>query len=260
VSSPVAAADDRSSVRHRSIDATLGLAVAASVAVHLVTLAVLATAGIGLGAGVSGWSAGLDPPLEAVLATTPTSADTQKGRITYETAPSATVHIPAPQESAALPASVARQTSPQPLADAGHAGRGHVPQVMVDEHVPRARFAEALEGGALARFQMEVEAPVVLPGKLHVSYPPAALEKHREGTVLVWAIVDPQGAVETTQVVEGTPEFADAVRAALATTRFIPARDGGAPIRYYVTLGFDFRIEDRDTASAAPASNAAGHR
>jgi len=259
VPSTVAAADDRYGVRYRSIDATFGSAFVASILVHFTALAVMGAAGAGLGAGTSVWS-GTDGRLEVVLATAPITADTQKGGIAYETAPAATVRLPVAQESAATVASVARQTSPQPTAEDARTGSGgRMPRVIVDDRVPRTRFAEALEGGALAEFPMEVESPVVLPGKLDVAYPTAALDKRRQGTVLAWAIVDPQGAVEQMQVLEGAPEFADAVRATLAATRFIPAHNGGAPIRFYVTLEFDFRIDAWDTAKG-PASPATASR
>jgi TonB family protein len=259
VSPTVATADD-SYVRHRAIDVTFGSAFAASVAVHLTTLAVLVAVGAGTGGGTSIGSSWIDRPLEVALAVSPITADTEKGGIAYETSPTATVHVPAPHESAANVASVGRQASSLSRAEEGRAGSGFAPRVTVDDRVPRARFAEALEGGALAPFPLEVESPVVLPGRLAVPYPAAALDKRREGSVLAWAIVDRQGAVEEMQVVDGTPEFADAVRATLATTRFIPARNEGAPIRFYVMLEFDFRIDARDTATAAPASSAAGRR
>ena len=130
-----------------------------------------------------------------------------------------------------------------------------MPRVIVDDSVPRARFGEALEGGALSGFPAEVEFPVRLPGKLAVPYPRTALEARREGTVLAWAIVDPQGVVEETNIVSGQGDFNEVVRETLARTRFIPARDRGATMRFYVTLKFDFRLEDRGgpTAMSVPA-------
>jgi hypothetical protein len=44
-------------------------------------------------------------------------------------------------------------------------------------------------------------------------------------------------------MVEGEPEFAEAVESVLAKTRFIPAHDHGKTLRYYITLEFEFRIE-----------------
>ena len=103
-----------------------------------------------------------------------------------------------------------------------------------------------------------MDAAVVVPDRFDVPYPAAALAARREGTVLAWAVIDDQGAVESITVVEGEPEFAEAVQSVLAKTRFIPAHDHGKTSRFYVTLEFDFRIETPgatgDVAStAAPA-------
>ena len=125
---------------------------------------------------------------------------------------------------------------------------------MVDDRVPRARFGEALERGALSDFPAEVELPVRLPGKLAVPYPRTALEARREGTVLAWAIVDRQGVVEETNIVSGQGDFNEVVRETLARTRFIPARDGGTTLRFYVMLKFDFRLEDRGGPTATSAT------
>ncbi len=215
VPSTVAAADDRYGVRYRSIDATFGSAFVASILVHFTALAVMGAVGAGLGAGNSVWS-GTDGRLEVVLATTWAATDVDKGGIALLTTPGAAVRLPTPQESASTTVALAQPTATGRRAEPGHPGSGRVPRVVIDDRVPRARFAEALEGGALAPFPLEIESPVVLPGKLDVQYPIAALDKRRQGTVLAWAIVDPQGAVEQMQVIEGAPEFADAVRATLA--------------------------------------------
>ena len=128
-----------------------------------------------------------------------------------------------------------------------------MPRVIVDDSVPRARFGEALEGEALSGFPAEVEFPVRLPGKLAVPYPRTALEARREGTVLAWAIVDRSGVVEETTIISGQGDFNEVVRETLARTRFIPARDGGTTLRFYVMLKFDFRLEDRGEPAATSA-------
>lgn len=129
-----------------------------------------------------------------------------------------------------------------------------MPRVIVDDSVPRARFDEALEGGALAGFPAEVEFPVRLPGKLTVPYPRTALEARREGTVLAWAIVNRQGVVEEMDIVSGQGDFNAVVRETLSRTRLVPARDGGTTLRFYVLLKFDFRLEGRGEAGATSAS------
>jgi outer membrane biosynthesis protein TonB len=171
-----------------------------------------------------------------------------------ETAPSGTVRLPNSHESASTSPDFNRPTSPETPGDPGRASRGRMPRVIVDDRVPRARLGEAFEGGPLADFPREVEMPVGLPRRLEVPYPRTALEAHREGTVLAWAIVDPKGVVEQTTIVAGPGDFNEAVKATLAKTRLIPARDGGKTIRYYIVLKFEFRIEDRGDATARSAS------
>jgi TonB family protein len=244
VGSTLTAADDLQR-RHRPVEA-LGSAFAASLLVHLALLASLVLAGWGAGVGRALWSSVSDGPLEVVLATTRPPADKANAAAAVEVTRAATVPVPNWRESA-LP--------PQDQAETGSPGRGRVPRVVVDDRVPRARFGVALEGEALSSFPAEVESPVRLPGKLAVPYPRTALEARREGTVLAWAIVDRQGAVEETTIVSGQGDFNEVVRETLARTRFIPARDGGATLRFYIMLKFDFRLEDRGgpSATSAPA-------
>jgi TonB family protein len=157
-----------------------------------------------------------------------------------------------PSESAAEWAAAAQPSSTGRGPQRSAAGRG-VPRVVVDDQVPRAPFADALDPETLSGIPVEVDVPVRLPGKLVVPYPPDALAARREGVVLAWSIVDENGTAEDPRVVAGPPEFAESVKAALRATRFAPARDGGAPVRSYITLRFDFRIEPA-TAVAARAA------
>src|SRR5262249_31402075 len=109
--------------------------------------------------------------------------------------------------------------------------------------VPRARFGEALDGDALAAFLTEVDAGVGLPERFSVAYPRAALAARKEGSVLVWAVIDDQGRVDSGHVVEGGPEFGEAGEAGLKATPFAPARNLGQPVPFYVTLEFEFRLD-----------------
>ena len=240
--------------RSRRTTNAFGLAIAASVLVHVATFAVLAAAGWAPGSGTALWSSQVDSPLEVALATTRLATDKSNAGAAVETAPSGTVRMPNSHESAATSPDFNRPTSPKTQGDPGTPGRGRMPRVIVDDRVPRARFDEAFEGGPLADFPREVDSPVALPGKLEVPYPRTALEARREGTVLAWAIVDPKGVVEQTTIVAGPGDFNEAVKATLAKTRLIPARDGGKSIRYYVTLRFEFRIEDRGETTARSGS------
>ena len=244
-------------MRRRSRRATdaFGFAIAASVLVHVATFGVLAAAGWAPGSGTALWSSQVDSPLEVALATTRLAIDkANAGASEVETAPASAVRLPKSHESAATSPDLNRPTSPETQGDRGRPGRGRMPRVTVDDHVSRAGFDEAFEGGPLADFPREVDSPVALPVKLEVPYPRTALEARREGTVLAWAIVDPKGVVEQTTIVAGPGDFNEAVKATLAKTRLIPARDGGKTIRYYVTLRFEFRIEDRGDTTARSGS------
>jgi hypothetical protein len=55
-------------------------------------------------------------------------------------------------------------------------------------------------------------------------------------------------------IVSGQGDFNEVVKETLARTRLIPARDGGATMRFYVMLKFDFRLEDRGEPRATSAA------
>lgn len=223
-------------------DARFGAALLASAVIHLTTLAVLGDAIGGAHHGAFTWSAAIDRPLEVAISPPRIIVETETRSVASENA-SAALHIATPKESVPeAPVIARRQPATEPLADPGSVGRGLTPLVTVNDQIPLGRFGEALDD-TLGEFPVEIDAAVTLPGKLEVPYPPAALAAHREDRVLVWAVIDPEGAVEQAHVVEGTPEFAAAVEAALSTMHFIPAHDLGRNIRFYVTLEFEFRIE-----------------
>ena len=134
---------------------------------------------------------------------------------------------------------------------------GWRPHVLVNDRVPRARFGEALDGDALAAFLTEVDAGVVLPERFDVPYPQAALAARKEGTVLAWAVIDDQGKVDDVHVVDGDPEFAEAVDTALRATRFGPARNLGRNVPFYVTLEFEFRLDAAGGKAAAERARGA---
>jgi outer membrane biosynthesis protein TonB len=67
----------------------------------------------------------------------------------------------------------------------------------------------------------------------------------------VWAVIDDQGRVDSVHVVEGDPEFAEAVEASLKAAPFAPARNLGQPVPFYVTLEFEFRLDATGGSVAA---------
>lgn len=242
--STVSAADELQRSPRRPIE-PLGSALAASLLVHVGLLGLLIVAGWGPGVGKALWSSINDGPLEVVLATAPPPADKANPEPAVEVARSGKAPLPVPREPV---------VAPREQVATGRPGGGRAPRVVIDDRVPRARFEEALDGGALSGFPAEIESPVRLPGKLAVPYPGSALAARREGTVLAWAIVDPQGVVEETNIVSGQADFNEAVKATLAGTRLVPARNGGTTVRFYVLLKFDFRLDNRSEATATSVS------
>jgi TonB family protein len=256
VGSTTTAADELQQSSHHPIDA-LGAAVAASLLVHLATFAALVAAGWMPGGGPGHWSSGTGGPLEVVLASARDATVQQKESITVEAA-SGALALAMKQVPAAAAPDRERQSSGDATGAPGRPGTGRVPRVVVDDRVAQAKFSEAFDGGPLAEFPREIESSAALPGRIRVPYPPGALAQRREGTVLAYAIVDAQGVVEQTTIVSGQGDFNEAVKSTLARTRMIPARDGGKPVRSYITLEFNFRIDDRAETAAVTASGPSG--
>jgi len=125
---------------------------------------------------------------------------------------------------------------------------------------PRSDFGPELEGDTLREFPAEVQGGVEVPRNLTVAYPPEALAAGREATVLLWAVVDADGKIEATHFIDGAAGFSEAVESALSDARFIPAMDNFKPIRYFVTLAFEFRIDSSASNTDARADNATTSR
>jgi len=243
---------DSAVTRFRS--ATLPIAFAASVAIHVSTFAALVGLDAGPGTSPRSDATPIGPVLEArlvavappVLAMTPVAVS----------APAAFAAAAVASEATPASPGLAR---PSPGAPAGERSVvGWKPRVVVNDRVPRARFGEALENDALAAFLVEVDAGVGLPERFDVAYPRSALAARKEGSVLVWAVIDDHGGVDSVHVVEGDPEFAEAVEAALRAAQFAPARNLGQPVPFYVTLEFEFRLDASGAKVASGRANAAG--
>lgn len=219
--------------------ATLAVAFAASVAVHVSTFAAL----VGVDGGPSMAAARTVPLPSPVLEARLVAAAPAAAPLPAIPAPTSGVLAPpsSPPEAAPQERSVAKASSGAAAGERSPVG--WKPRIVINDRVPRARFGEALDGDTLAAFPIEIDAAVVLPDRIEVPYPREALAARKEGTVLVWATIDAQGAVETVHIVEGDPEFAAAVEAALPQTRFVPARDLGVNIPFYITLEFEFRLD-----------------
>lgn len=235
--------------------ATLPIAFAASVAVHVSTLAALIGVDAGPRATPSPDIASQPPPLQARLVAVPPPVAPVVSTVSPVVQPAVAPAATSPEE---VPAE-RRIARPSPGAASGERSAvGWKPRIVVNDRVPRARFGDALDGDTLAAFLTEVDAPVGLPERFDVTYPSAALTGRKEGSVLVWAVITDQGTVDSVHVVEGDPEFAAAVEEALGRTRFAPARNLGHAVPFYVTLEFEFRLDaTAGTVAAKRTANAA---
>ncbi len=140
---------------------------------------------------------------------------------------------------------------PEPAASTGDHFRG---AVQVEEMTNHDRLGEWIQASVSADFPTEVDEPVRIGTPLKVRYPPRALRSLREDTVVVWLIVNDAGGVDEIHVVEGTPEFVEAVAATLSKARFRPAENMHQTVRFPIALEFKFRI---DGANRSPATTAA---
>jgi TonB family protein len=94
----------------------------------------------------------------------------------------------------------------------------------------------------MAEAPVEVDFPARPKEPIRVRYPEAALAAGREGSVAVWVLVSPEGTPDEVTVVDGPPEFADAVVAAINEAHFIPAQNNLVPMRYALAFQFDFAL------------------
>ena len=80
-------------------------------------------------------------------------------------------------------------------------------------------------------------------------YPESLRARGLEGEVVARYVVDSTGRVRdgSVEIVAATNDlFADAVRQALARTRFVPAEHAGRPVAQLVEQRFEFRIGERE--------------
>jgi len=249
-------------------DASLAVALAVSTAAHVVVFAALGHIEGDLPPG-SRLPGAVAPTLEARLVTLPVAnlggdaprpASAESRSVSIDAIPNPTANIalpppvPQPEPSPAVP------DAARPTSTIGTTERDipvmRSPRIVLDPTIPRARFGGTFDNGALDDFPGEVDAMVGIPDRIEIPYPPGALATGQEATVIAWAVIDQNGAVESTHVVDGPPEFSDAVESALARTAFIPARNKGTNIRFYVMLAIDFRIDAGGSVAVDKAATA----
>ncbi len=227
------------------MEGRFGLALLISAGFHVAILASWAAPGTGPQSGSESARVVADAPLQVAVAR-PRSAP-----------PAPAIVVPpvttaSPERTAAEAGESIPAVQRQP-ARAASAGGGLVPKAHVTDNVPRARLGEHVETYMQRTFPIEIEEPVRIGSPLTVAFPSPAFRDRREDTVVVWVIVRADGTVDEIHVVEGTPEFVEAVGEVVAHARFQPAKDGGKAIRFPITLEFAFRI-----APSSPKNEAAG--
>jgi len=147
---------------------------------------------------------------------------------------------PVPSGSIAQPPAAA-----SPLLGVGGFGEVRVEGVLLAD---KDRLGEALSR-QMSEFPVEIDFPVRLSETVRAQYPSAALAAGREDSVVVWIVVDAQGAPEEVLVTEGQEEFAGAVIAAVRAAHFVPARNNLLPIRFPLALEFRFVVGARDATA-----------
>ncbi|MFC1485959.1 energy transducer TonB [Candidatus Latescibacterota bacterium] len=76
-------------------------------------------------------------------------------------------------------------------------------------------------------------------------YPPLALRAGIEGTVIIKALVNVRGTVDSVTVVDGPEVFRNAASVAAATTNFSPARINNRPVACWVIMQYRFDTTNR---------------
>jgi protein TonB len=74
------------------------------------------------------------------------------------------------------------------------------------------------------------------------AYPPLALARRLEGSVLLELLIDEQGAVATARVVRPAEPFTEAALKCVAKWRHRPATRGGVPVRVTLEVPVTFRL------------------
>lgn len=93
---------------------------------------------------------------------------------------------------------------------------------------------------------VRVGGPISPPTKLvHVNpaYPPIALAAHKEGLVILEALIGEDGIVREVRVLRAAPLFEEAAIAAVRQWRFSPTLLGGEPVPLVMTVTVSFTLQ-----------------
>jgi protein TonB len=81
--------------------------------------------------------------------------------------------------------------------------------------------------------------------KVSPVYPPAALNAHVSGVVILEAHVDVRGRVKAVRVLRSNPVFDEAAIAAVKQWRYMPALHNGQPTELLLSVTVAFRLAPR---------------
>lgn len=110
------------------------------------------------------------------------------------------------------------------------------------------QIGEAIERRILAGFRGEPDRPITLKSDVPIGYPLDALAQGVEGRVLVWFVVDAEGAVVEREIIDGPTELAAWTLRRLDRLVDRPAFQDNQPVRAWMALEIVF---DRSAIGAA---------
>jgi TonB family protein len=226
----------------------LGWAIVASLAVHGVFLALHfgGFAGGRPAAAVTMLYASLQPMRSAIeepVAPAVIEAPSDVALAALAAVPAAAREPAAPAEKFATIAGNAARTAEGP----------NLARVQGEVLADRSRLGD-LYARQITEFPIEIDHPVRMLEPVVARYPKAALAQRRDENVGVWVVVNADGAAEEVQVLDGAPEFAEVVVAAVNAAKFVPAENRLHKIRFPLSLEFRFRADAGSVAGAATAA------
>ena len=98
--------------------------------------------------------------------------------------------------------------------------------------------------GLPVRIGGEIQSPALLR-KVNPAYPDLAVRANVEGVVILEAIVDREGHVESVRVLRSMPLFDRAALDAVRQWQYSPLLLNSKPERFVLTVVLSFRLSDR---------------
>jgi protein TonB len=181
------------------------------------------------------------PNAVAVADSTTNSAENMSASATIPGSPAGSAS-PAPAPSAALPATNAPKTGPgQPKQESavGHTGTSSAA-------APASTTAAPAKEKSSSSDLIEVPedfADDQVVHRVHPAYPKQARAKKLHGTVVLQAVVNKQGKVDSLQLVSGDPQLAQAAAEAVKQWRYKPYSRNGEPTDFQTKVTVDFKLQ-----------------